>query len=106
MPEISAADFWTHWANIGKELLEHGQQVKFGHSLLEVKYMNGAPKVIVLSKSIKTKYPDDTEAKRAVARLMDTSERAAFTGARTWTVTYDKGHVSHILIDEYGNTLI
>jgi len=103
---MAQQDFWTLWANVGKELIEHGQEVQFGHSLLEVKYMEGVPKVIILSKSIKRKFPSDDIAKMSVAQEMETTEKANYTGARTFTITYDKGHISHILLDEYTNKLL
>lgn len=99
-------EFWKHWADIGKELLEHGEQVQYGHSLLEIKYREGVPSVLVLSKSMKTKYPDNQHAKVAIAKLLEDSEAAHFTGSRTFTVTLADGNVSHVLLDEYGNTLI
>jgi len=98
--------FWHEWADLGKEILDHGEQVEFGHSLLEIKYMNSVPAVLVLSKSMKRKFPSDEIAKMSVAQEMENTEKSTFTGARTWTITYDKGHISHILIDEYGNKLI
>jgi|APCry1669191515_1035360.scaffolds.fasta_scaffold16389_2 hypothetical protein len=98
--------FWVQWKELGQEILAHGQDVQFGHSLLEIKYMNGVPSVLVLSKSMKRKFPSDQIAKLSIAQEMEATENSTFTGARTWTITYDKGHISHILIDEYGNKLI
>ena len=99
-------DFWKMWAEVGKELIDHCEEVQFGHSLLEIKYMEGQPKVIILSKSIKKKYPTDEIAKLSVAQEMETTEKNNFTGARTFTLTYNKGHISHILLDEYTNKLL
>jgi len=98
--------FWTEWADLGKEILAHGKDVQFGHSLLEIKYREGLPSVLVLSKSIKKRFPSDNIAKMSIAQEMEQTEKSTFTGARTWTITYDKGHISHILLDEYSNKLI
>ena len=103
---LAVKNFWIEWANVGQELIEHGEQVVFGHSLLEVKYVDSVPAVIILSKSMKTKYPTNNDAKMAVAKLLEDTERAGFIGSRTLTITYDKGLISHILLDEYGNKLI
>ena len=98
--------FWKEWQQVGLEVLEHGDNVKFGHSLLEIKFMEGMPKVIILSKSIKRKFPSDDIAKMSIAGELENTEKVNFTGARTFTITYDKGHISHILLDEYSNKLL
>lgn len=98
--------FWKEWAEIGKELLDYGEQIQYGNSLLEVKFMKGDPAVIVLSKSIKTKYPDNQSAKLSVGQILEDSETKQFTGSRTFTVAYNHGDITQILLDQYGNTLI
>lgn len=104
--EEAIRSFWEQWKLTGEELLAHGEQVQYGQSLLEVKYMDSVPAVIILSKSYKTKYPDNQTAKMAVGKLLEDSESTGFTGARTFTVTLDKGTITQILLDQYGNRLI
>lgn len=99
-------NFWIEWGKVGQDLLEYGQEVQYGNSLVEVKFMQGVPAVIIRSKSVKKKYPDDSAAKMAVAQVLEDSETASFDGARTWTVAYNRGHITHIQLDEYSNRLV
>lgn len=99
-------NFWKQWKATGDEILEHGEQVQYGQSLLEVKYMDSVPAVIILSKSYKTKYPDNQTAKSAIGKILEDSESIGFTGSRTFTVTLNKGTISQVLLDQYGNSLI
>ena len=100
------ANFWEEWGLIGKELIEFGKQVQYGNSLLEVKFMAGNPAVIIRSKSVKAKYPDNKEAEIAIAKELRDSEEGAFDGARTFTVAYHQGMITQVLLDEYSNRLI
>lgn len=99
-------DFWTEWQRIGKDLIEYGEQIKYGNSLVEVKFMGGKPAVIIRSKSIKTKYPTNTEAEMAIAKTLNDSSDDGFDGARTFTVAFNRGNITQVLLDEYANNLI
>lgn len=103
-PEVRS--FWEQLESIGREVLEQGQKMGFGMSLVEIKFQNGTPSVIIRSISMNTKYPDDLTAKAAIARELEDAENNSFDGARTYTVVYDKGHINRILFDEYHNTLL
>lgn len=98
--------FWEEWGNIGKELIEYGQQIKYGNSLVEVKFMDGKPAVIIRSKSIKKKYPDNQTAELAIAKTLNDSVAEGFDGARTLTVAYNRGNITQVILDEYGNKLV
>lgn len=104
--EAALRNFWQQWQLTGQEVIDHGDQVQYGQSLLEVKYQDSVPAVIILSKSYKTKYPDNQTAKSAIGKLLEDSETAKFTGARTFTVTLNKGDITQVLLDQYGNSLI
>ena len=98
--------FWEQWALVGRDILKHGEEVRYGHSLLEVKYQDSVPTVIVLSKSTKRKYPTNDDTKIAIAKLLNEMESSRDTGSHTFTVTVADGQFSHVLLDEYGNTII
>lgn len=98
--------FWEQWAEIGKDLLEYGEKIQYGNSLVEVKFMAGKPVVIIRSKSIKTKYPNNSEAELAIGKLLHDSKTVGFDGARTFTVAYNRGNITQVILDEYGNALL
>lgn len=104
--EPSVKAFWEQLEAIGREVLEQGQKMGFGMSLVEIKFQNGSPSVIIRSISMNTKYPDDLSAKAAIAKELEDAEQNDFDGARTYTVVYSKGHINRILFDEYHNTLL
>ena len=99
-------EFRAEWAKIGEELILHGNDVQYGNSLVEVKFADGKPVVIIRSKSVKTKYPDNSHAELAIGKLLHDSYAAGFDGARTFTVAYNKGNITQVILDEYGNTLL
>lgn len=103
-PAIKA--FWEQLEAVGREVLEQGQQMGFGMSLVEIKFQHGTPSVIIRSISVNTKYPDDVSAKAAIAKELEDAEQTDFDGARTYTVVYSKGHINRILFDEYHNRLL
>lgn len=98
--------FWNEWAEIGRDLLAYGRDIQFGQSLVEVKFMHGNPAVIIRSKSIKKKYPDNLEAKTSVNNIMKQSEDVKFDGARTFTLAYRAGKITTVILDEYSNSLV
>ena len=98
--------FWEEWANIGKDLIDYGRQIQYGNSLVEVKFMDGHPTVIIRSKSIKRKYPDNNEAEAAIAKELRDSEKGLYDGARTFTVAYHQGNITQVLLDEYANNIL
>jgi hypothetical protein len=98
--------FWEQWADIGKDLLEYGKQIQYGNSLVEIKFMKGNPVVIIRSKSIKTKYPDNIQAEQAIGKLLSDSQTLGFDGARTFTVAYNRGNITQVILDEYANNLL
>lgn len=98
--------FWKEWAEIGRDLLSYGRDIKFGNSLVEVKFMNGSPAVIIRSKSVKKKYPDNAEALKALTDIFGASVKDKYDGAQTMTVAWHKGTVSQVILDEYSNKLI
>ena len=98
--------FWLEWNRIGQELLDYGEEIQYGSSLVEVKFQKGLPSVIIRSKSVKRKYPDNDSANRAVGKILADSGSANFDGARTFTIAYHQGSVTQVILDEYGNTLL
>lgn len=104
--EAPVKEFWAQLERVGREVLDQGQKMGFGMSLVEIKFQNNLPSVIVRSISINTKYPDDETAKIAIGSQLQTAEADKFTGARTYTVVYDNGHINRVLLDEYQSTLL
>lgn len=98
--------FWKEWADVGRELLSYGQEIQFGSSLVEVKFQRGQPFVIIRSKSVKKKYPDNLQANEAVKEVLKQSESSSFSGARTFTIAYHNGNVQQVLLDEYQNLVV
>lgn len=98
--------FWKEWAEIGRELLSYGKDIKFGNSLVEVKFMHGLPAVIIRSKSVKKKYPDNPDAFQALNEIFHGSQDLNYDGAQTFTLAWHNGKVSQVILDEYSNTLI
>ena len=98
--------FWEEWANIGKDLIDYGRQIQYGNSLVEVKFMDGHPTVIIRSKSIKRKYADNDEALKAIAKELQDSVNGNYDGARTFTVAFHQGGVTQVLLDEYANSVV
>lgn len=99
-------EFWEHWAAVGKEILEYGEDVKYGSSLLEVKFYDGKPAVIIRSKSVKTKYEDNAAAEVAIGKVLTESTKINFDGARTFTVAYNRGKITQVILDQYSNDLL
>jgi hypothetical protein len=99
-------EFWTQLEKVGREVLDQGKKMGFGMSLVEIKFRNGEPAVLVRSISINTKYPDDESAKVAIAQQLEHAENTRFEGSRTLTIVYNKGHIGRVLMDEYQNHLL
>ena len=99
-------EFWTEWADIGKELIAYGKDVQYGNSLVEIKFMTGKPTVIIRSKSIKKKYAGNDEALQAIAKTLAQSIVDGFDGARTFTVAYNRGNITQVILDEYENSVL
>jgi hypothetical protein len=98
--------FWREWAEIGRDMLSYGKEIQFGNSLVEVKFMHGTPTVIIRSKSVKKKYPDNAKALDSINKIMENSSVAQYDGAQTFTIAWHQGSVSQVILDEYSNTLI
>ena len=99
-------NFWKVWADLGRELISYGKDIQFGNSLVETKFMHGSPTVIIRSKSVKKKYPGNSEALAAIKKLLEQSEAQKYDGAQTITIAWHQGTVSQVILDEYSNTLI
>ena len=98
--------FWKEWAEMGREMLSYGKEVKFGNSLIETKFMNGDPAVIIRSKSVKKKYPTNESAFTDLNQIFRESQNIKYDGAQTFTIAWHQGKVSQLILDEYSNTLI
>lgn len=98
--------FWDQLVAVGYEVLDQGKLMGFGMSLIEAKFMNGQPSVMIRSISQNMIFHTDQEAQIQVAREMNASKNAQFNGARTMTLVYKDGDVSKIIVDEYSTKLL
>lgn len=104
--EAAEKKFWEQLASVGKEVLDQGRRMGFGMSLVEVKFQNGAPAVLIRSISVNTKYPDDAQAKAAIGKELETAATTEFDGSRTYTVVFNHGKIQRVLLDEYSSHLL
>lgn len=102
----ATANFWKQLSIVGQEVLDQGKSMGFGMSLVEIKFQDGTPSVLTRSISVNTKYPDDNQAKLAIAQELENATTSGFDGARTYTVVYSRGKINRILFDEYHNHLL
>jgi hypothetical protein len=98
--------FWKEWAEIGRDMLSYGKDIQFGNSLVETKFMHGLPTVVIRSKSVKKKYPDNETAIKKLNKIISESESVKYDGAQTFTIAWHQGQISQMILDEYSNTLI
>lgn len=99
-------NFWKEYIAVGKEILEAGKDIGYGMSLIEVKFQEGLPSVVIRSVSKNNKYNNPLEAQTEVGKLMESIEDTGFDGAMTFTVVAHKGNINRILLDEYSNKLL
>lgn len=99
-------NFWTEWARLGEEIVQYGKDIGFGMCLVEVKFQDSVPAIVILSRQINTIYKTNDEAKMAIAQVLENSESADFDGARTFTIGFNKGRIVRVILDEYGNKVI
>lgn len=98
--------FWEEYMKVGREVLKQGMEMGYGQSLIEVKFQQGTPSVLIRSMSVHNRYPDNTAAKAAIGGQLEQSESERFDGARTFTVIYNKGQINRILTDDYENHIL
>lgn len=98
--------FWEQLASVGKEVLAQGKLMGFGMSLVEIKFMNSQPSVVIRSISQNLLFPSDAEAQIGIARELEASKQAEFNGARTLTVVYTQGSITKLIVDEYSTKLL
>lgn len=104
--ETSEKAFWDAYVAVGREVLEQGKKMGFGQSIIDVKFHDGQPAVLIRSIALTTKYPDNQAAKINLAKEIEDAEKGKFDGSRTYTVVWNKGRISRVLLDEYSNHLL
>jgi hypothetical protein len=105
-PDTSNNRFWKALAAVGREVLDQGKAMGFGMSIIEVKFANGEPMVMVRSHTQHLKYPTNNDAMIALNLELQQSQKAQYDGARTFTVVMHQGEIQRILLDEYQNTAL
>lgn len=96
-------DFMQVVHDTAQEVLELGKHFGFGMCILEIKFTEGVPRMVLKSFTDASK-PDTTEdAISSVAHTIESSVDAGYQGARTFTVVFDKRGVNRILGDNYQN---
>lgn len=105
-PDKATENFWREYMKVGEEVLAQGQAMGFGQSLIEVKFQNGTPSVLIRSMSLHSRYPDNVSAKAAIGAQLEQSEVDQFDGARTLTIIYNKGQINRLLTDDYENHIL
>lgn len=98
--------FWEGIYSIAKDLLKGGEKIGYGNILMEMKFRNGLPEVIVRSANKNTVFRDNKLAKIAVEKSFVEREESNFDGAQTFTVIWHKGNINRILLDEYQNLVL
>jgi hypothetical protein len=106
MAKDSMDKFWQHYIAVGKEVLEQGARSGYSMSLIEVKFQKAEPSVMVTANNTSVKFPSNEAAIEALVGLIKHDELAHFDGSRTITQVWQKGTLSRMLIDNYGNTLL
>lgn len=99
-------NFWREYVAVGKEVLEAGKEIGYGMSLIEVKFQEGLPSVVIRSVTKNNKYNDPKAAEMEVGKLMDNIEKTGFDGAMTITLVAHKGNINRLLLDEYSNRIL
>lgn len=99
-------NFWKEYIAIGKEVLQAGKEIGYGASLIEVKFQDSEPSVVIRSISQNTRYSTNEEALEAVASLMAGAINTKLNGAMTFTVVGNGKTIHRILLDEYANRLL
>lgn len=99
-------NFWREYIAVGKEVLAAGKEIGYGMSLIEVKFQEGIPSVVIRSITKNNKYSDHGEAEIDVGKLLNSIRDDKFKGALTLTIVADGKGANRILLDEYANRLL
>lgn len=99
-------NFWREYIAVGKEVLDAGKEIGFGMSLIEVKFQEGLPSVVIRSVTKNNKYKDHAEAEISVGKLLEEIKKQNFDGAMTITMVAHQGNINRLLLDEYSNHLL
>ena len=96
-------NFWKEYIAVGKEVLEAGKRIGYGMSLVEVKFAEGMPTVLIRSITQNEKYTSNKDATSAILQEVENSISTGFDGARTFTIVLHAGQINKLLLDEYAN---
>lgn len=96
-------DFRQIVQDTAEEVLSLGKYYGFGMCILEIKFTDGTPRIVIKSFTDALKPETTEDAISSVAATIESSVIAGYEGARTFTVVFDKKGVNRILGDNYQN---
>ena len=97
-------DFWNALSLVAKEVLAQGAQYGYGFSMVEIKFKDSVPSVIISSHTESRLYKDHNEA---VADILDIVNNTKQKGSSSLTIVREKdGEIKRLLLDEYSMRLL
>jgi hypothetical protein len=96
--------FWTALQNVAKEVLSQGQQYGYGYSMVEIKFKDGQPSVVISSHTESRLYKDNNEALKTIADIIQNTKTK---GSQSFTIVREEnGDIHRILLDEYSMQIL
>jgi hypothetical protein len=97
-------NFWTALQNVAQEVLAQGTQYGYGYTMVEIKFKDNVPSVMINSHTESRLYRNQDEAFADITKLI---QEAQFKGSQSFTLVREKdGQIKRLLIDEYSMTIL
>jgi hypothetical protein len=94
-------NFYRVVMRVAKEVVEEGEKMGHGFSMLEVKFKNGLPVITIQSHTQSIKYTSDDEAQIAIAGIITAGRDTMPKSSQTFTLVREGGDIKRILVDSY-----
>lgn len=105
LPEVPESNhesvdrFWQALIKAGKEVLAEAGKLGYGYSLIEIKYREGNPAVLIRSHTQTLKYRTTQDAMIAINEILTKTTQQ---GSQTFTVVREEGGlITRVQLDEY-----
>ena len=96
--------FWDELKRVALEVIAEGKIIGFGYSMIEVKFKDGMPAVVVSSHTQSKLYKDDEDP---VKDIMTIVQKTKQKGNSSFTIIREEdGQIRRVLLDEYSMTLL
>jgi predicted O-methyltransferase YrrM len=92
--------FWQALATAARDVLEQGRSLGYGSVMLEIKFADGVPMVVIANRSTAKRYLASNDALQDIARTLNAAQSQQFKGTQQFTVVFADGAIKRVVVDE------